>query len=72
MLQAVHAAIVEHPGLRMIDVAHAINKPRSTVQRALPSMDLAGLLLSENEHGELYPFRVISLCDAQDLWRAVR
>lgn len=59
------------PGIRMIDVAKRMDKPRGTIQSALGGMDSAGLLLSEDEKGGLYPFRIISQQDALALQRQI-
>ena len=46
----------EEPGLRPAQVAGELGIPRSSVTRALPALDDAGLLLYEDERGGLWPW----------------
>jgi len=43
--------------VRPAEIARELNVPRSAVTRALPGLEDVGLLLSEDPHGRLWPFR---------------
>ena len=55
--EAMDQAIHENPGIRPAGLARRLGISRSTVQRRMPSMEEAGYLYSEDEHGGLWPFR---------------
>lgn len=48
--------IQERPGIRPSELAREMNVSRSTVTRRLPSLEEAGILLSEDERGGLWYF----------------
>ena len=50
-------AVEEEPGIRAGRVARKLGVPRSSVTRALPAVEEAGLLLSEDGRGGLWPWR---------------
>jgi Mn-dependent DtxR family transcriptional regulator len=56
-LSKIDAYVRSHPGSRPADIARELEISRSTVTRALPNLDDAGYLLSEDIHGGLWPFR---------------
>ncbi|MFM7173905.1 MAG: winged helix-turn-helix transcriptional regulator [Caldilinea sp.] len=45
------------PGISASELARQLGVPTSTVTRRLPSLDEAGILLSEDEKGGLWPFK---------------
>jgi DNA-binding transcriptional ArsR family regulator len=49
--------IEEQPGISASELARQLGVPTSTVTRRLPSLDEAGILLSEDEKGGLWPFK---------------
>jgi len=49
--------IEQHPGSRPADIARALELPRSTIVRELPSLEEHGHLLFEDRRGRLWPFR---------------
>jgi uncharacterized membrane protein len=50
--------LAQYPqGLTQSELAHQLNIPRSTVKRDLPTLEEAGILLSEDERGRLSLFR---------------
>jgi len=48
--------IETQPGISPSELARRLGVPTSTVMRRLPSMDEAGILLTEDEKGGLWPF----------------
>jgi len=48
--------IEAQPGISASELARRLGVPTSTVTRRLPSMDEAGIYLSEDETGGLWPF----------------
>jgi Mn-dependent DtxR family transcriptional regulator len=55
-LEAIWQAVEREPGARAGKVARDLSIPRSSVTRALAAMDGAGLLLSEDSEGRLWPW----------------
>lgn len=55
-LQNIYDSIVQNPGKRPGFLAKALNMPRSSITRSLPSLEEEGYLLSEDERGGLWPF----------------
>jgi DNA-binding IclR family transcriptional regulator len=51
------ASYTSEPGIRPGNVARKLGIPRSSVTRALPAMDEAGMLLSEDRRGGLWPWK---------------
>lgn len=49
-------AITQHPGISAAELARLLDLDRSTIGRRLPSLEEAGYLLYEDNHGGLYPF----------------
>jgi Mn-dependent DtxR family transcriptional regulator len=56
-LEAIWQVVEKEQGIRPAAVAQRLNIPRSSVTRALLALDQAGLLLSEDEAGRLWPWR---------------
>ena len=56
-LEQINDYVAQHPGVRPAEIARELNVPRSAVTRALPGLEDVGLLLSEDPHGRLWPFR---------------
>ena len=56
-LERLFSAFKEYPGERPGFIARLLGWQRSAVIRALPALDNEGLLLYEDEHGGLWPFR---------------
>lgn len=48
--------LAEQPGLTPSELARILDVPVSTITRRLPSMEEAGILLSEDKRGGLWPF----------------
>jgi DeoR/GlpR family transcriptional regulator of sugar metabolism len=48
--------LAEQPGLTPSELAALLDVSVSTITRRLPSMEEAGILLSEDDHGGLWPF----------------
>ncbi len=48
--------IARRPGVRPAELARLLDVERSTVMRRLPALEEAGILLSEDERGGLWPF----------------
>ncbi|MCL4833559.1 MAG: winged helix-turn-helix transcriptional regulator [Caldilineaceae bacterium] len=55
-MQETYRLIEEHPGLNPTELAEQLGVASSTIQRRLPSLEEAGLLLHEDERGGLWPF----------------
>ena len=53
-LRRIWRAVNREPGVRPAQVARRLGIPRSSVMRALPALDEAGWLLSEDERGGLW------------------
>lgn len=58
-VQAIWQTVRQQPGIRPGRIARRLGVPRSSVTRALPALDEAGLLLSEDRRGGLWPWRRI-------------
>ena len=56
-IRAIWQAVRQEPGIRPAQVAQKLSIPRSSVLRALPALDEAGLLLSEDRRGRLWPWK---------------
>jgi len=56
-LEQIGGYVQAHPGVRPAEIARELSVPRSAVMRALPGLEDVGLLLSEDPHGRLWPFR---------------
>ena len=56
-LQAIWQAVEQTPGIRAGKVARTLRIPRSSVTRALPAMEGAGMLLSEDRKGGLWAWK---------------
>jgi len=55
-LEAIWRAVEREPGIRPSRVARKLGIPRSSVTRALPTLEEAGLLLGEDRKGRLWPW----------------
>jgi Mn-dependent DtxR family transcriptional regulator len=55
-LEAIWQTVEREPGVKAGKVAQDLEIPRSSVTRALAAMDEAGLLLSEDGQGRLWPW----------------
>ena len=55
-LEAIWQQVQWQPGIRPGRVAQQLGIPRSSVTRALPTLEEQGLLLSEDARGRLYPW----------------
>jgi len=49
--------IEQHPHITQSKLARILGIPRATVHRDLPTLEAAGILLSEDERGRLSLFR---------------
>ncbi|MBL7200990.1 MAG: hypothetical protein ISS56_12660 [Anaerolineae bacterium] len=58
-LQSIWQIVEQEPGIRPSRVAQKLGVPRSSVTRALPAMDDAGLMLSQSPKGGLWPWKRI-------------
>ena len=56
-LEAIWQAVEREPGMRAGRVAQKLGVPRSSVTRALPSLEEERLLLSEDQCGRLWPWK---------------
>ncbi len=56
-LEAIWQVVEQEPGIRPARIAQKLNIPRSSVTRALPAMEMEGLLLSEDDQGRLWPWK---------------
>jgi DNA-binding IclR family transcriptional regulator len=56
---AIYREVEQEPGIKAGRVADKLGLHRTSVQRALPALDEAGLLLSEDKAGRLWPWRLI-------------
>ena len=56
-LEAIWQAVEREPGMRAGRVAQRLGVPRSSVTRALPSLEEEGLLLSEDRRGRLWSWK---------------
>jgi DNA-binding IclR family transcriptional regulator len=57
-VEAIFQSVEEYPGERAADVARRLGLNRSEVTRYLPVLEDRGLLVSEDDHGRLWPFGV--------------
>jgi DNA-binding IclR family transcriptional regulator len=48
--------VQSNPGKRAGYIAQKLGLPRSSVTRALPALEEAGILLAEDDHGRLFYF----------------
>lgn len=48
--------IEQQPGITAAELARQLGVPKSTVTRRLPGLEEAGVLLSEDKKGGLWPF----------------
>lgn len=54
----VMAALIEaQPGIRASELAAKLGVDKSTVLRRMPSLEDAGILLVEDEHGRLFMYQ---------------
>ena len=53
---AIHAVLVQRPGLLKSEIARALGISTGAVDSALPAMEKSGLLLFEDDERRLYPF----------------
>ena len=56
-VQDIWQAVQQEPGIRAGRIAQKLGIPRSSVTRALPALDEAGMLLSEDRLGRLWPWK---------------
>jgi DNA-binding IclR family transcriptional regulator len=56
-LERIYRKIEAYPGERPGFLARLLGLNRSEVTRALPALEEKGWLVSEDEHGRLWPFR---------------
>ncbi len=56
-LEGIYRKIEAYPGERPGFIARLLGVNRSEVTRALPALEDRGLLVSEDDHGRLWPFR---------------
>jgi hypothetical protein len=59
------------PGLTLMEIAKIMGQSRNYVVNYTTSMDRGGFLLSEDESGALYPFKVMGQKEAMALWRQI-
>lgn len=55
--EKIYRKIEEYPGKKAGFIARLLGLHRSEVTRSLPSLEVKGLLISEDEKGGLWPFR---------------
>lgn len=56
-LEVIWRTLEQEPGVPAGRLAKKLGIPRSSVMRALPSLDDEGLLLSEDQKGRLWPWK---------------
>ena len=56
-LERMADAVGQQPGISQSELARQLGVPRSTVKRDLPTLEQAGILLTEDERGRLALFR---------------
>jgi Mn-dependent DtxR family transcriptional regulator len=56
-VQDIWQVVQQEPGIRPGRIAQKLGIPRSSVTRALPALDEAGMLLSEDRRGRLWPWK---------------
>ena len=54
--EEVQQIIEQHPGISIRELACQLGVAASTILRRLPSLEEAGILLSEDDEGGLWPF----------------
>lgn len=69
-LAAMYASVVNDPGLLPAQIGRVVGICNANVQRKLPVMEALGLLMWEDERGRIYPYRILSSCDAASLPQA--
>jgi DNA-binding IclR family transcriptional regulator len=55
-LEAIWRTVEKEPGIKAGRVARELGLPRSSVMRALPSLEEEGMLLSQDRGGRLWPW----------------
>ena len=55
-MEQVYMEVEQNPGLNPTQLAEKLDVASSTIQRRLPSLEEAGLLLAEDERGGLWAF----------------
>lgn len=55
--EAMAALIEAQPGIRASELAAKLGVEKSTVLRRMPSLEDAGILLAEDEHGRLFMYQ---------------
>lgn len=56
-LEKMYGAVEQNPGRKAGYIARLLDHPRSMLSRMLPSMEVQGYLLSEDDNGGLRPYR---------------
>ncbi|MAT43254.1 MAG: hypothetical protein CL609_13020 [Anaerolineaceae bacterium] len=56
-IKEIYETITQHPGKRPGWIANLLQIHRSEVTRNLPTMEEKGLFLSEDQKGQLFPYR---------------
>lgn len=71
-LETVRDIVKSKPSIRQIDIIHLTEERPNAIKKALRSMDMVGILLSEDKQGGLYLFREIDYQDALVLFKQTR
>jgi DNA-binding IclR family transcriptional regulator len=53
-VEMIAQSVRSNPGKRAGYIARELGVPRSSVMRALPALEEAGILLAEDDHGRLF------------------
>ena len=53
-VEMIAQSVQSNPGKRAGDIAQKLGWSRSSVTRALPALEEAGILLAEDDHGRLF------------------
>lgn len=56
-LEAIWQVVETEPGIRPGRIAQKLELPRSSVTRALPALEEAGMLLTEDREGRLWTWK---------------
>ena len=56
-IKEIASYIERHPGIKPAEIARVLEVPRSSITRALPSLEDTCYLVSEDRRGGLWPFR---------------